>query len=287
MSDLNQFFLEPADEHPISFNLCDEELIQFPLHYHPMIEVVICFDGNLNLINGETSHMLQKNDIALISPLAIHGYDANTAQSNITILFDENLYMDLENASLFTSNQQIILLRHLSNDQIDLLNDCLQHIAFYYGTQDVPLLSFYCKIFLTHLFRFIIADKSIQTIEDLYSSPHIKNILTFVQANYREQITLDHLAEHLKINRFTISKLINRHLDCTLSDLINQYRLLDACQLLVASSLSILEISELVGYGSINSLNRNFIRRFNITPNEFRKQKKFPSTFLAHPTKEQ
>lgn len=280
MSDLTSFFLEPADEHPISFGLHEDDLTKFPLHYHPMIEVVICFDGSLNLLNGETVHSMKKNNIAIISPLAIHGYDSDTSSNNITIVFDEELYIDLPNISLFTANQQITLLNHLTNDQIDLLNDSLQHIAFYYGTQDTLLLSFYCKILLTHLFRFAIADKSNPSIDDLYSAPHIKNILNYIQLHYRESISLNDLAESLSVNRFTISKLINRHLNCTFTDLLNQYRLLDACQLLTNTSLSVVEISERVGYGSLNSFNRNFLQRFNITPNEFRRQKRGRSTFF-------
>lgn len=284
MLDFKSLFLEAADEHPISFGLHENDLTNFPMHYHPMLEVVFCFEGKLNLLTGEKEITLNKDDIALISPLAIHGYEAETSSNNLTIIFDEDVYMDLEDSFIFNSAQRIQVLRNMTKDQIDILEDCLQHIAFHYGSKDTTLLTLYCKIFLTHLFRFIIADKSDQKIDDLYASPYIKDILSYIQSHYRENITLDDLAKNVNINRFTISKLINQHLNSTFTNLINQYRLLDACQLLKNSSISILEVSERVGYGSLNSFNRNFLERFGITPKEFRKRKKSSSTFFAFKT---
>ncbi|MBQ7715777.1 MAG: helix-turn-helix domain-containing protein [Clostridia bacterium] len=283
MKNLAPFFLEPIDEHPLTFGLHENRVTNFPLHYHPVLEIILCFDGQINLLNGDNSIPLQKNDIAVISPLVIHGYASTKKSNSCTLLFEDDLYLDVENAHIFHSAQDIHLLHNLSADRIELINDVLNHIAFCHGSKDFVLMAYYCKIFLTYLFRFVLENPLQESVRNIYSNPHIKDILIYIREHSQENVTLDTLAELVHINRYTVSKLINQHLGCTLTELINQYRLINVCHLLTTSDLPVLSISEQVGYGSLNTMSRNFVQKFGITPMEYRKQKKKPFTFLHKP----
>ena len=281
MTDLTCSFSQPANNSPISFVLTEDQITAFPLHKHSMIEVMVCLRGHIDLLSDGEVHSLEENNFALISPHTTHGYKTEVPSDSLCIVFSENIFEELENVNIFNINSKIHVVQHLTSDQINLLNDCLSNITFYHATNDVALLTFYCKIFLTHLFRLVLDNEPTHTNNTLHSETHIDNILRYIQLHYREKVTLEDLAANVNINRFSISKLINQHFGCTLPDIINQYRIFDACQLLINTNDSILEISDKIGYGSLNSFNRNFIRRFGVTPNEFRKQKKSRSTFFT------
>ena len=55
-------------------------------------------------------------------------------------------------------------------------------------------------------------------------------------------------------------------------DFVNNTRITKSCNLLRSTELSILDISEMVGFHSISSYNRYFTKVMQMSPREFRKQ---------------
>ena len=95
-------------------------------------------------------------------------------------------------------------------------------------------------------------------------------ILPYIQAHYREKVTLNDIARTINSNRYSVSRALNGYLGTTLSEIVNRYRIQEACSLLRKTSDSIQKISERVGYDTVSTFNRNFIRYIGKTPSEFR-----------------
>ena len=55
-------------------------------------------------------------------------------------------------------------------------------------------------------------------------------------------------------------------------DYVNNTRILKSCILLRSTEHSILDISEMVGFHSVSSFNRYFIKLMQMSPREYRKQ---------------
>jgi AraC-like DNA-binding protein len=91
---------------------------------------------------------------------------------------------------------------------------------------------------------------------------------------YRNQdISLDNFAELLHTNRAYLSKAINQTMHKNFSVVINQYRIQEACKMLVNPKynyLSIEGIASTVGFNSKTSFNRVFKTETGITPSDFR-----------------
>ena len=58
------------------------------------------------------------------------------------------------------------------------------------------------------------------------------------------------------------------------NDYINSLRVSNACKHLVKSERSITEISEMVGFNTLRTFNRAFIKQTGMTPSKYRSQKK-------------
>jgi AraC-like DNA-binding protein len=58
------------------------------------------------------------------------------------------------------------------------------------------------------------------------------------------------------------------------NDYINSLRVSNACKYLVKSEKSITEISEIVGFNTLRTFNRAFVKQMGTTPSKYRNEKK-------------
>lgn len=96
------------------------------------------------------------------------------------------------------------------------------------------------------------------------------NVIDFCTHNFKDDITLDLVAEKLHLSKYYISHLINKRLKQNFNEYINNLRIAEACNLLRESDTKIADISEDVGFGTIRSFNRAFKLVMGISPAEYR-----------------
>ncbi|MEC4725879.1 AraC family transcriptional regulator [Shewanella sp. D64] len=87
-------------------------------------------------------------------------------------------------------------------------------------------------------------------------------------------LSLGKLAYQLDISTHHLSQIINQQTQDNYFDLINQYRIQDAKQLLADTQMSIIDIAYEVGYNSKSSFYTEFKRRTEMTPKQFKKNSK-------------
>ena len=87
-------------------------------------------------------------------------------------------------------------------------------------------------------------------------------------------LSLGKLASQLELSTHHLSQIINQQTQGNYFDLINQYRIQDAQQLLINTQMSIIDIAYEVGYNSKSSFYTEFKRRTQMTPNQFKKSNK-------------
>ena len=108
-------------------------------------------------------------------------------------------------------------------------------------------------------------------------SPEADRIFTFaislISRNYRYvQFNIHALAEALNIHRTTLNRIFQANLQKSPHEYLTDYRLSQACFLLIDNNLSVEEIAQAVGFARSNYFCRIFARRFNQTPGNWRKQ---------------
>ena len=95
--------------------------------------------------------------------------------------------------------------------------------------------------------------------------------LNYIHDNYTQQFPIELLADmcHLSVTHFR--RTFNTIMGISPLEFINNTRIEHACLLLSSTDSSILEISELVGFHSVSSFNRAFVKLMDIPPREWRK----------------
>lgn len=100
----------------------------------------------------------------------------------------------------------------------------------------------------------------------------ISKALDFIHKNYMQSISIDDLADicHLSVSHFR--RTFHEIMGAAPLDFLNSTRIDEACRLLRSTEESILTISEQVGFHSISSFNRSFMKLMGVPPRVWRKQ---------------
>lgn len=102
-----------------------------------------------------------------------------------------------------------------------------------------------------------------------------EQIIEYVTQNYKGDITNKSIADHFHYNEEYISRLINNYTGYTLKQYIIDLRMRHALDLIVNSTLSISEISILVGYDNVAYFSRIFKQKIGCCASVLRPNSKF------------
>ena len=98
----------------------------------------------------------------------------------------------------------------------------------------------------------------------------MKNALAYIQENYNKKISLSEVAENTFVSQWHLSKLLNKHLEKSFSEILNSIRIDKAKELLKDPSLRIGDVAEEVGFLDMAHFSRVFKKIEGISANEYR-----------------
>ena len=104
------------------------------------------------------------------------------------------------------------------------------------------------------------------------NSERIKNILTYINENYREKISLNNLAETFYLSMPYISKIFKELIGLSFSDYLTDVRLSHATKDLANPNLKIEYIAEKNGFSNTRSFVSAFKNKYDYLPSRYRKE---------------
>ena len=112
---------------------------------------------------------------------------------------------------------------------------------------------------------------------DYTAQPHnrqyleaIKPVLHIIKNHYSEKITVEQAAKEAGFSASYFMHYFKEIMHCSFITYLNNYRLNIATELLVSSDSSILEIAEATGFSNLSHFNRQFLKKYKVTPREYR-----------------
>jgi len=100
----------------------------------------------------------------------------------------------------------------------------------------------------------------------------IRNAFEVKRLHLNSDLTLNSLAAECGTNRTYLSEYFNRRLKKSFNEFVNDYRIVNESIPLIKKfpHMSIANISEMSGFGSVATFRRAFIRKTGMTPSEFK-----------------
>ncbi|WP_413374998.1 response regulator [Alkalihalobacillus sp. 1P02AB] len=100
----------------------------------------------------------------------------------------------------------------------------------------------------------------------------ITNTTSYIQSNYKEPLTLKHLAERIHLSEHYLGQLFKNVTGESFISYLTTYRMKRACELLKNPLLKVYEISERIGYTDSKHFTKVFKKTYGCTPKEYRKR---------------
>lgn len=116
-----------------------------------------------------------------------------------------------------------------------------------------------------NVFRNVQAFKNRNDKSDLFDE-----CLNYIHEHYSEDISVQQIADHAIIDRTYLYKIFKKNLGCPPQTYLVDYRITQACRLLRSTDDSVTEIAYAVGFRDLANFSRQFRKRQNITPTQFR-----------------
>lgn len=154
----------------------------------------------------------------------------------------------------------------------NLVMDWLEGLYLLTGYKTTSVLSEYENViaFLDDIKKVehIVEERSV-TVEYSYIT---KKAITIINEHFTEDISLDEIAEALKVNPSYFSRLFSQETKVTFSNYLIHKRIEYAKELIISTNDKLYVISEKSGFNSAVHFNNTFKKVTGLTPNQFRKK---------------
>ena len=253
---------------------------QIPVHWHDEFEIIYVRSGFLAVsISGE-SYIGKTGDAFVVSPGNLHLMGSQTGTVDYyTFLFplkyisfrtddmlDEKLLEPLNSGHLMICPRVKDTAKELCEQLIEIYEAKKDESESKITTQvrtKIILLQFILEMWER---GFVIEnDKSGRnTVE--------KEIISYVQQNFKEKISLKEFGEQFHLSEKYISRYFKEHFHITLSQYITHLRLEYAKQLLQDTDTPVTEIAMQSGYQNVSYFIRSFKKTYGVSPLKYRKK---------------
>ncbi len=258
---------------PLDFN-------SVPLHWHEEAEFIYIKKGRGTILADGKEYEVEANDIAFILPGIVHGifqleqetmeyeniiFDSKMFASTLDGFYDSFLLPFFECAvslpTIFKSGVTGYesIKRYLdSNDNISMHREGAWGLAI---KGNMYLL----------LFNLVTLYEDKIDAFAKKKTDRLKPVIKYVELHYSEPTSIEAMAKLLGFSESHFMRYFKEAFGVSFVTYLNDYRLSMATRLLLSTEESVLTISQQVGFENLSHFNRQFKRKYNVTPSQYRK----------------
>ena len=240
-------------------------------HSHEFVEVVYVESGEGLQITDSGQIRIKKGDIFLMSGNESHSIRPLCDESEfklVNVIFMEDVVdMDL---SIFRSDRMISL-----SDEEEAVALIYKIEAEYNARREY--FEYFNRGYLYQLLG-ILARKlnkdgrSGRDITIFKNKEYVRLAVAYIREHYAERISLSDIARHVGLSNGYLQKIFNKESETSVVKYLLNYRIEQACKLLIESDYSIAQISNMVGFSDVKNFYVTFKSVMNETPGMYHKK---------------
>ncbi len=252
-------------------------------HLHRELELVLYRAGETVASADSRRYNLMAGDLFLTFPNQIHSYETVVKEDYSIMILKPDLLPELSDEFDLSVPESAVLAGGAFDPQINALFDAIVAICRQ-PEETVPYRTEKLHGYLLALFAEILSGMNLVGLPQ-DDSGALRSIIFYCTRHYTGDLSLSVLADKLGLNRYYISHLFSRKLGMRFNDYVNSLRISEACRMLLNSDDSVTDICFHVGFGTLRTFNRAFIRHTGRTPSEYRKSALPVDTASTHEEK--
>ena len=255
----------------------------FLWHWHPEIEVTLITSGKiLYKINNE-EYKLKSGDVIFCNSGIMHSGSMIASENcdYTAITFDPKLIYGYEDSIIYTKFVKPIVQdfyfpsivfdgsEDWQQEAIENIRELIEQSKRHDEEKELEMiicLQKFWKVIFRH--RKNIPQPEVESNIDF---ERLRAIITYIELNYENRITLDDIASKISLCKEECCRLFKRCMNTSIFDYIIQFRIDKSAKLLKESDKSVTEIAQSVGFNDANHFAKLFRREKGLSPSEFRK----------------
>ena len=252
------------DTTAVQFTTTVTKLDKLGGHYHIQHELFLTSDKT-NIFQFEDSVISIANQCLIIPPFTQHATALNNTFAFAFSMTKSSPTTKNTNKLMTYFAKQVRVLNY-SNTTYWYLHQIYEIFnTTHYASKEIECLLY---LFLTNLFK----DNKLIEFYDTSSNQYayIPLIESYIFTNYNTDISLEDLAQKLKLSTRQTSRIIKSNFNVSLSTLISNRRLDIASKLLTNTKYSISTIIEMVNLNNESNFYALFKKKYGCTPTRYR-----------------
>lgn len=252
------------------------------LHYH--VEIAYIEEGEVKAFVDSESYLLSAGDLLVVFPNRIHRFECSGKEKYKLFIINPDRIPDLTYKINHETAQNPVIKSAAQNKRLMSLINILSEteIIWSYKDNDISeavVMKGYLLAFFGELLGMMPMSKN--RSDDSHA---IRSILDYCSQNFKQDISLSSLQEEIHLSKYYISHLFGEKLGVSFNEYINSLRVSEACRHLRLGEMSITEISEMSGFGTLRTFNRAFQKQMGMSPSQYRKSNKYENSSASVPS---
>lgn len=267
--------IAPKTGLPVYFDIYKSYNQLVPSHWHNHLEVLYIFHGTMHIVRNDEKYTINQNDLFVINSGDIH---LTRSPGSIEVLLLQIPY-ELLNQSIDRYKalrfREYFPQSELSNDPAfhRMVHHLLAMRALYEHGEDGYefLFNSSLNLFLHTLYSHYAIRQNIEEKDkDAKHLSRLKEIIDYVEQNYKEPISLKEAASLVALNTEYFCRSFKKYTGFTFMEYVNMVRLTHIHSDILDTDDSITTIQERHGFTNYKVFSRMFKEAYGCTPSKLR-----------------
>ena len=261
--------------------LSEYESGSFMWHWHPEIEITYVQKGTMCYKVNHMVYHLKEGDIVFNNSGALHSGTMENQKdcAYIPVTFDSRLiygfFQSTVNSKYVDPVIQDSMLPAICIDQSEPWHKPFREYLLRIIALDEKKPDFYeldITICLQSMWRLLLEHITYEpqtSRENSLEYDRIKKILSYIEENYQNKITLNDIAGHIHLCESECTRLFKRHMNTTLFAFLQEYRIERSLEFLQADQ-PVSAVADKAGFSDPNYYSKVFAKIKGCSPREYR-----------------
>ena len=252
-------------------------------HNHDFFEMMYVYSGTCRNVIGHKEMRLEAGDLLLYNLQTVHKLILDDPEAVVFNILAGREVFSKSFLNLFSENNPVLQFYihslydipgdqycafHLSGNEAlnplhNMIAEFIQKDEMY---EKVMYLDF--QSLLVRLARIRLSTRSGLSVT-YHEGLNINDVLMYIHDNYTD-VTLQSIADHFSYTTRSMIRFLKKYTHKTFTEILRDFRLLSACNMLRYSNTSIDEIALQTGFSERSYFDRVFKQTFAVTPAEYR-----------------
>lgn len=251
----------------------------YTMHHHNAMEIIVCMKNEYVVMANSQKYVLNVGDILIIPPHKLHELICNSYGIRFIFLINMEMINCLKD---YQTLDPVFMEPYLCNANTrphiyqQVYASLMQMIDIYFSNETFWEASIYSLILGT----LVTIGRDYFGLNEKGSDPasqdkkqeyyeKFANLLSYIDANYTEDLTLEQAADFIGFSKFHFSRLFKQYTNTTFYEYLCHKRI-QAAQSMLTMDIPITDIAFQTGFNNLTTFCRCFKKFTDCSPTEYR-----------------